>query len=137
MKRLFNYILILSTALMISNQLFANSYKAGAPFKESQTTFQDPTKLVVEFESVSILHQPYFIQKIDKDKIELSENENETEDSQSLYVPRNFNFFENYFYPHSSGNFSTQIQNGLAPCKHILYLETMQSLRIIFCVYRI
>lgn len=137
MKRLFNYILLLFTALMISNQLFANSTKAENHLSSSEASYQNPASLVFEFESISDFKQPFFVQKDFKDKIELSESENETEDSQNITFTGTFNFLETYLPTYSSGNLTTQIQNGLAPCKHILYLATIRSFCIIFCVYRI
>ncbi|MCG2611845.1 hypothetical protein LZZ90_10045 [Flavobacterium sp. SM15] len=136
MKRLFTYILFLFTTLLVSNQLFANSDKAITHFSSTEASYQNPSSLVFEFES-SDLKQPFFAQKDFKDKIELSESENETEDSQAFHLSGNFNFFENYLPTYTSGNLTTQIQNGLAPCKHLLYLATIRSFCIIFCVYRI
>lgn len=133
MKRLFHYLLFLFTALLISNQLFANSNKEDVVFAVSETTYH----ATFSFESNSDLKLPFFVQKNIKDKIELSENESETEDSHTANKSDNFNFFETFLPCHTFGNSSIQIQNGLAPCKHILYLTTIKSLYIIFCVYRI
>lgn len=133
MKRLFNYLLFLFTALLVSNPLFANSNEAITAFSVSETSYHAS----FEFESNSDLKLPFLVQKDIKDKIELSESETETEDSQTDHTSGNFNFFETYLPTHAFGNTRTLIQNGLAPCKHILYLTTIKSLCIIFCVYRI
>lgn len=113
--------------------MFANSNKATTAVSVFETTYSAS----FEFESNSDLKLPFFVQKNVKDKIELSESETETEDSQTGNTSGNFNFFDTYLPTHTFGNTPTLIQNGLAPCKHILYLTTIKSLCIIFCVYRI
>lgn len=133
MKRLFNHLLFLFTALLISNPLFANSNEAIPVFSIPETSYHAS----FEFESNSDLKLPFLVQKNIKDKIELSESETETEDSQTDHTSGNFNFFETYLSSHAFGNTHTLIQNGLTSCKHILYLTTIKSLCIIFCVYRI
>lgn len=137
MKRLFNYILLLFTALLVGNQLFANYNKVEDTLSKTATSYKTSPSLILEFESFSEYKEPFLIQKDIKDKIELSESENETEDSLSIDFPNTFSFFDNYLYSHTFGNFGTLIQNGLAPCKHILYLATIKSRYIMFCVYRI
>ncbi|MGX7668599.1 hypothetical protein [Flavobacterium pedocola] len=133
MKRLFNYLLFLFTALLVSNQLFATSNKAKDAFTTSETAYHTP----FEFETNSDVKSPFFAQKDIKDKIELSESETETEDSQAFTFAASFNFFEAYLTTPTFGNLCRLIQNGLSPGKHVLYLENLQSLCIMYCVYRI
>ena len=137
MKRLFHYILILLTTLLIRNLCFADSNKGEFVFSSAEPEFENTLSSTFEFKLDSEVKQFFFIQKNFKDKIELSESESETEDCQTNNISGTFNFFETYLYTASHGNFSNQIQNGLTPCKHHLYLATIKSFCIIFCVYRI
>ncbi|MEW5675948.1 hypothetical protein ABGT15_06505 [Flavobacterium enshiense] len=137
MKRLFSYILLLFTALLISNQTFANTNKAKLPISLNEVGFHDSPSISFKFDSDSDVKQLFFIQKNFKDKIELSESEIETEDSRTASTSGHFSFFETYLLTHAFGNTCKLVQNGLAPSKHLLYLATRKSFCIIFCVYRI
>ncbi|KGO90580.1 hypothetical protein [Flavobacterium suncheonense] len=137
MKRLFHHILLLFTVLWFNNLFAVNSDKAHAHFLSSEKNSEVYASSDAEFKSDADVKQYLFIPKAFKDKIELSESEIETENFQFNHLSGTFSFFETYFFTATNGNISQLFHNGLAPCQHFLYLATIKSFCIIFCVYRI
>lgn len=139
MKRFLKYIFFFFASLLIGNALFAYSTEEKTPLNEVEVN-QDSTLKFNSSEAGLKTHYKHYVSALEKsgDVIEVSENENDTEDyhvsSQSFNTPANYlNFFSGIL----SGNYDIVEKKGLASYKFLSYLSTIDSLHIIFCVYRI
>lgn len=139
MKRFFKYIFFLFASLLIGNGLFAYSTKDVVTLQNVEVN-QNKSVQFNSLEAGLKTHYKHYLSTFEsnKDVIEISENENDTEDyhvsSQSFHAPIHYlDFFSGIL----SGNFDIVEKSELASYKFMSYLSTIDSLHIIFCVYRI
>lgn len=139
MKRFLKYFFFFFASLLIGNVLFAYSTEEKSALDKVGIN-QDSTLNFNSSEAALKTHYKHYVSALEKsgDVIEVSENENDTEDyqvsSQSFNSPVNYlNFFSGIL----SGNYDIVEKNGLSSFKFMSYLSTIDSLHIIFCVYRI
>lgn len=139
MKRFLKYFFFFFASLLIGNVLFAYSIEEKIPLHKVDVN-QDSTLKINLSEAGLKTHYKHYVSALEKsgDVIEVSENENDTEDyhvsGQSFNAPANYlNFFSRIL----SGNYDIVEKKGLVSYKFLSYLSTIDSLHIIFCVYRI
>lgn len=139
MKRFLKYFFFFFASLLVGNVLFAYSTQEKSLIDEVGIN-QNSTLKFNSSEAGLKTHYKHYYSALEKsgDVIEVSENENDTEDyhvsSQSFNSPVNYlNFFSGIL----SGNYDIVEKNGLTSFKFMSYLSTIDSLHIIFCVYRI
>ncbi len=139
MKRFLKYFFFFFASLLIGNVLFAYSTEEKSPL-DKVGIHQHSTLNFNTSEAALKTHYKHYVSALEKsgDVIEVSENENDTEDyhvsSQSFNAPANYlNFFSGIL----SGNYDIVEKKGLVSYKFLSYLSTIDSLHIIFCVYRI
>ncbi len=139
MKRFLKYFFFLFASLLIGNALFAYSNEENSDLNIVEIN-QDSTLKINTSETGLKTFYKHYISALEKngDVIEVSENENDTEDyhvsGQSFNTPANYlNFFSGIL----SGDYDIVEKKGLASYKFLSYLSTIDSLHIIFCVYRI
>lgn len=139
MKRFLKYIFFFFASLLIGNALFAYSIEEKSSLNKVEIT-QDSALQFNTSEAGLKTHYKHYFSALEKsgDVIEVSENENDTEDyhvsGQSFTTTVHYlNFFSGIL----SGNYDIVEKKGLASYKFLSYLSTIDSLHIIFCVYRI
>lgn len=138
MKRFLKYFFFFFASLLVGNVLFAYSTEEKSLLDEVVINQESSLKFNSS-EAGLKTHYKHYVSALEKsgDVIEVSENENDTEDyhvSQSFNSPVNYlNFFSGII----SGNYDIVEKNGLSSFKFMSYLSTIDSLHIIFCVYRI
>lgn len=137
MKGFLKYIFFFLVSLLIGNAVFAYSTKDDT----SLLNIDQTTPSGVKFSEFSLrTHYKHYVSTLEssRDVIEISENENDTEDyhvpSQSFASPV---YYLNFFSGILSGNYDIVKKNRLSSFKFMSYLSTIDSLHIIFCVYRI
>ncbi|WP_136668604.1 hypothetical protein [Flavobacterium sp. H122] len=139
MKRFLKYIFFLFAFLLIGNALFAYSIREVSSLQKAEGG-QARSLQINSFEGDLKTHYKHYLSvlEINKDVIEISEDENDTEDyhvsSKPFHSPTHYlDFFSGFL----SGNFDIVEKSELTSYKFLSYLSTIDSLHIIFCVYRI
>lgn len=139
MKRFLKYFFILVATLLLGNVIVAKSDKVAFSVENSKVQEKTPfNPLALQLQA----HAKYktCITNLDGsgDRIEVSEIETDVEDFHVLpQLVSNGNYFSSYLDSNLFGHLDYFTLNGLAPGKHIFYLNTIESFNIIFCVFRI
>lgn len=139
MKRFLKYFFILFATLLIGNIIIAKSNEVSILFENTQVQ-QGDTAGHVALDRVIHPEYKHYFTNLDScaDRIEVSESETDVEDfSIGHQLVSTVNYFTSYLNSNLFGQLDCFTSNGLAPCKHIFYLTTIESFNIIFCVFRI
>lgn len=139
MKKFIKYFFILLATLLLSNIIVAKSDKVSALF-ESTSVHEVANFNPIALQPLAKAKYKTYVTNLEGsgDRIEVSESETDVEDFQvTPQLVKNTNYFTSYLETNLFGQLDCFTRNGLAPSKHIFYLNSIESFNIIFCVFRI